>query len=332
MGRFARVALLVSVVLSLVLITPAPSLADHYGCYYPEGTGVTTDPSISPEAQEQFKVSYCDYLIGANGKPQFNLGAPTSGVQTGWDSNRTGAQVQYQRFEAGVLQYHTTGEQVGLMVEVHGAILDTWGELSYGKSGLGLPVSDEYSWNGGARSDFERGYISWHPQKGIEVQLTGSFEANQDGSGDVDVKFSVAVLFQKQNPSTYAVAQVDLAMDNPSPTAKIYYWRSVRSGFLEGGTFLEGGGWLGPFKETGSTFYPRETRGVGCRTLEYGTTETWYPDGELLVPNMIGEVLEVRVYQAVWFEPAGLDPVCDSDWEVIRESPEDYTWHGSPGA
>lgn len=45
--------------------------------------------------------------------------------------------------------------------EVHGAIRDKWASMGWEKSCLGYPTSDEYDWNGGKRSDFQRGSIQW---------------------------------------------------------------------------------------------------------------------------------------------------------------------------
>ncbi|MBA4148144.1 MAG: hypothetical protein H0X66_08505 [Verrucomicrobia bacterium] len=42
---------------------------------------------------------------------------------------------------------------------VQGAIKTKWASLGWETSCLGYPVSDEYAWNGGRRSDFQHGYI-----------------------------------------------------------------------------------------------------------------------------------------------------------------------------
>lgn len=53
--------------------------------------------------------------------------------------------------------------------EVHGAIRDKWASMGWEMSCLGYPTSDEYDWNGGKRSDFERGYIHWTPAAGASA-------------------------------------------------------------------------------------------------------------------------------------------------------------------
>jgi uncharacterized protein with LGFP repeats len=53
--------------------------------------------------------------------------------------------------------------------EVHGAIRDKWATLQWERGILGYPRSDEYQSGSYRRSDFERGFILWSPQKGAEV-------------------------------------------------------------------------------------------------------------------------------------------------------------------
>lgn len=45
---------------------------------------------------------------------------------------------------------------------VHNAIRNRWAQLGWERSYLGYPTSDEYAISGGARSDFQRGYIIWY--------------------------------------------------------------------------------------------------------------------------------------------------------------------------
>lgn len=45
---------------------------------------------------------------------------------------------------------------------VMGAIKDKWASLGWEMSCLGYPISDEYDWNGGRRSDFQNGYIFYN--------------------------------------------------------------------------------------------------------------------------------------------------------------------------
>lgn len=49
---------------------------------------------------------------------------------------------------------------------VQGAIKAKWASMGWETSCLGYPVSDEFSWNGGRRSNFERGYIFWTSSAG----------------------------------------------------------------------------------------------------------------------------------------------------------------------
>jgi hypothetical protein len=55
--------------------------------------------------------------------------------------------------------------------EVHGNILDSWKSLGDTQGWLGYPVSDEYDdGQGGRRSDFENGRISWTPDDGARSE------------------------------------------------------------------------------------------------------------------------------------------------------------------
>lgn len=57
--------------------------------------------------------------------------------------------------------------------EVHGAIRDRWAELGWENSALGFPTSDEYGIDGGRRSDFQNGSITWTPSGGAVVHQSG---------------------------------------------------------------------------------------------------------------------------------------------------------------
>ncbi len=63
----------------------------------------------------------------------------------------------YQPFKGGTIVYSPpTGAHV-----VWGQIRDKWNEVGGSKGELGYPLSDEEDYQGGKRSEFERGYITW---------------------------------------------------------------------------------------------------------------------------------------------------------------------------
>jgi hypothetical protein len=85
------------------------------------------------------------------------LGAPLT------DERRTpdGAG-RYNVFEKGSMYWHpNTGA-----FEVHGAIRDRWAAIGWETGALGYPTSDEYAVQGGRRSDFQRGSITWNASTG----------------------------------------------------------------------------------------------------------------------------------------------------------------------
>jgi Zn-dependent metalloprotease len=70
----------------------------------------------------------------------------------------------YQRFQGGALVLHKSGARLDQTYEVHGPIRARWQELGGPGSGsYGLPIADEYAWQGKRRSDFEGGSICFNP-------------------------------------------------------------------------------------------------------------------------------------------------------------------------
>jgi uncharacterized protein with LGFP repeats/peptidoglycan/xylan/chitin deacetylase (PgdA/CDA1 family) len=57
--------------------------------------------------------------------------------------------------------------------EVRGAIRDAWSAQGWEQGPLGFPTSDEHTSAGVQRSDFQRGFITWTPQDGAVVTVTG---------------------------------------------------------------------------------------------------------------------------------------------------------------
>ncbi|MDQ6650395.1 MAG: SpoIID/LytB domain-containing protein [Actinomycetota bacterium] len=54
--------------------------------------------------------------------------------------------------------------------EVHGAIRGSWSASGAQAGPMGYPVSDEYAVPGGARSDFEHGWVSWDAATGVTTR------------------------------------------------------------------------------------------------------------------------------------------------------------------
>lgn len=69
--------------------------------------------------------------------------------------------------EGGALISHLDGPLQGQAFEMRVAIWNEYYKLRGSGGILGLPISDEYDWQEGRRSDFERGYIYWN---GIDAQ------------------------------------------------------------------------------------------------------------------------------------------------------------------
>jgi hypothetical protein len=106
----------------------------------------------------------------AIGGPRHYLGLPISNEE---DAPRSsfGTTGRISRFERGSIVWLKEKDQTFV---VQGAIFKKWASLGYSGGQLGFPTSDEYPYPGGARSDFEGGYITWTSQTGAQVVLKGS--------------------------------------------------------------------------------------------------------------------------------------------------------------
>ena len=112
-------------------------------------------------ATELYGVVYQRYASMGGADSSF-LGYPTADQTT--DTDGVG---QVGVFEHGSI-YWSPGTSA---FEVHGAISDSWKGLGGPQGWLGYPVSDEYDdGEGGRRSDFENGRISWTPILGARPE------------------------------------------------------------------------------------------------------------------------------------------------------------------
>jgi len=71
----------------------------------------------------------------------------------------------------------SSGEHV-----VYGGILARYQEYGGPASALGMPVSDEYAYGSGRRSDFQGGYISWTASAGAQVFVGGDTTVTADST------------------------------------------------------------------------------------------------------------------------------------------------------
>jgi len=101
----------------------------------------------------------------AIGGPRHFLGLPVSN-EADMPRSPLGTTGRYSRFERGSIYWIREKNQTFL---VQGAIFEKWASLGYSGGQLGFPTSDEYPYQGGARSDFEGGYIIWTAQTGAQV-------------------------------------------------------------------------------------------------------------------------------------------------------------------
>ena len=103
------------------------------------------------------------------GGPRSALSEPTGEELPVTSSRKTkGA---YQAFRSGWLYYHQPKNRVFYVVN---AIAQKYKSVGMHVDQLGFPISDEYSFQGGARNDFEGGYIHWTAAKGAVIVRSSS--------------------------------------------------------------------------------------------------------------------------------------------------------------
>lgn len=98
------------------------------------------------------------------GGPKSVLGEPTGNEQSATSSR--GSSGAYQKFKGGRLYFNGA---VNKAFFVANAINQKYESVGAHSDTLGFPTSDEYAWNGGARSDFEGGYIYWTTASGAVI-------------------------------------------------------------------------------------------------------------------------------------------------------------------
>jgi hypothetical protein len=98
------------------------------------------------------------------GGPKSVVGEPTGNEQTVKSSRGTDG--AYQAFQRGYLYFNTPKNQTYYVVN---AIAQKYQSVGLHTDQLGFPISDEYAWNGGARNDFEGGYIYWTSAAGAVI-------------------------------------------------------------------------------------------------------------------------------------------------------------------
>lgn len=123
--------------------------------------GAIMQPHSSDFAYAVYGSIWSKYLAlgGATG----TLGYPQTDESDLPCSSLTGSECRHNKFQGGAIAHHRTGPQAGLTVFLGHGIFNEWERLGYGASALGLPLSDEYDWEGNRRCDFEGGYIYWVP-------------------------------------------------------------------------------------------------------------------------------------------------------------------------
>ena len=85
---------------------------------------------------------------------------------------------RYNVFERGAIYW---SEATGAY-EVHGRIRDKYKDLGWEAGALGYPISGEYAVEGGRRSDFQHGSITWlSATDELVVEMTASGPQDQDG-------------------------------------------------------------------------------------------------------------------------------------------------------
>lgn len=139
--------------------------------WQPFENGLGVDPTSGAHANDVFAVigPIARYYQSLGGTGSF-LGVPIG--NQGTFSTKFGTKGLVQSFEGGFIFWYSNGSHVNSTFEVHGAIASLYRSVGVFGSSLGAPVSNEYSYNitgmynGGRRSDFEGGFITWSSSTG----------------------------------------------------------------------------------------------------------------------------------------------------------------------
>ena len=109
------------------------------------------------------------------GGPTGGLGMPTTGEYDAGGGGRG------SDFQGGNIYWSAATD----VHAVYGGILAKYLELGGPGGSLGLPVTDEYAYGGGRRSDFQNGYIFWSPATGVQAFVGGSTTVTADSAFEV---------------------------------------------------------------------------------------------------------------------------------------------------
>jgi len=151
------------------------------------------------------------------GGPRHLLGLPTSNEQEGGKSP-FGTTGRVSLFERGSIVWLREKNQAFL---VQGAIFNKWASLGSAGVNLGFPISDEYPYQGAARSDFEGGYITWNAQTGAQVSMKA--EAQKPLAAPPSQSPSARVSqpsFTRQSPFPPAQPSQSTSAATPLPSAQ----------------------------------------------------------------------------------------------------------------
>jgi len=122
---------------------------------------------LAPSADQAFWIHgaiWTRYSSTQFGGPKSVVGEPTGDERSVTSSQSTAG--AYQAFTKGYLYFNTPRNQVYYVVN---AIAQKYQSIGLHTDQLGFPISDEYAWNGGARNDFEGGYIYWTAVSGAVI-------------------------------------------------------------------------------------------------------------------------------------------------------------------
>lgn len=135
---------------------------DYDGSQTGKGSGAVM---LAPGASQAFWVHGAIWSRYTQiGGPKTAVGEPTGDEQSATSSKGTSG--AYQGFTRGWLYFNGTKNRTYYVVN---AIAQKYQSVGLHKDQLGFPTSDEYAWNGGARSDFEGGYIYWTTSTGAVI-------------------------------------------------------------------------------------------------------------------------------------------------------------------
>ena len=201
----------------------------------------------------------CSSLCYAGGPLGMPTGEEVAAPRSPFQTNG-----RYQDFEAGQIYLHSSGSRTNRTYYVQFGIASKYKELGGSGSALGFPISNEYIWQGRARSDFEGGYIYWDSSQGRAIVIYNN-TCNAPGA------FSLSSPSNGQSLSSTASVTLSWGTASNADSYDVYFGTSSNPPFIANQT--------GTSRQVnvtaGQTYYWKVVSRVNCNSSFNSTAGVW---------------------------------------------------------